>query len=112
MAPTDTTKVTEGVPPVGDTKSSSNHLEDAESGVKLTQFDGERVIVTDKDVSPPSKCLQDEIEGISHTNGYQQNKTILRKTDKTILIILVWVYFLQVSNILFSLAFLQLTDLS
>ncbi|KFY29515.1 hypothetical protein V493_02315 [Pseudogymnoascus sp. VKM F-4281 (FW-2241)] len=73
MAPIEAAKVDAEVPPAGDTKQDSKHLEDAESGIKLTQFDGERVIVTEQD-----------------------NKIILRKTDKTILTILVWVYFLQI----------------
>lgn len=51
MAPVDAA-VTEGVPPVGETKPSSNHLENAEAGIKLNQFDGERVIVTEQDASP------------------------------------------------------------
>lgn len=51
MAPMDAANVAEGVPPVGDTKSSSNHMENAEAGIKLNQFDGERVIVTEQDVS-------------------------------------------------------------
>ncbi|OBU00600.1 hypothetical protein VE01_01201 [Pseudogymnoascus verrucosus] len=73
MAPIDAAKVQEQAPPVGDRKTDSSHLENVETGVKLTQFDGERVIVTEQD-----------------------NRIILRKTDKTILIILVWVYFLQI----------------
>lgn len=103
MAPVDAAKVAEGEPPVRDTKPSSNHLENTEAGIKLNQFDGERVIVTEQDVSPSPQCPF-EVEVISPTNGCQQNKIILRKTDKTILTILVWVYFLQVSIILFSLS--------
>lgn len=55
MAPIDAAKVTEQAPPVGDSKTDSTHLENVEAGVKLTQFDGERVIVTDQDVSPSSQ---------------------------------------------------------
>lgn len=51
MAPMDAANVTEGVPPVGDTKPSSNHMENTEAGIKINQFDGERVIVTEQDVS-------------------------------------------------------------
>lgn len=56
MAPIEAAKVDAEVPPAGDTKQDSKHLEDAESGIKLTQFDGERVIVTEQDVSPSSQC--------------------------------------------------------
>lgn len=52
MAAMDGAKVNEEMPPVGDNKTSSNHLENTEAGVKLDQFDGERVIVTEQDVSP------------------------------------------------------------
>lgn len=54
MAPIDAAKVQEQAPPVGDRKTDSSHLENVETGVKLTQFDGERVIVTEQDVSPLS----------------------------------------------------------
>jgi hypothetical protein len=58
MAPIDAAKVTEQALPVGDSKTDSSHLENVETGVKLTQFDGERVIVTDQDVSPSFQCLR------------------------------------------------------
>jgi hypothetical protein len=51
MASTETAKVTEEVPPTGDNKPSSTHYENAEAGVKVTDFEGERVIVTQQDVS-------------------------------------------------------------
>jgi hypothetical protein len=52
MASTDAAKDTEEVPPTGDNKPSSTHYENAEAGVKVTDFEGERVIVTQQDVSP------------------------------------------------------------
>lgn len=52
----------------------------------------ERVEITDEDVSNPS-CFKLR----SKINSFvKQNKKIRRKTDKTILLILIWVYFLQV----------------
>lgn len=61
MAAMDAAKVNEEVPPVGDTKTSSNHLENAEAGIKLDQFDGERVIVTEQDVSRSSQSLYHDV---------------------------------------------------
>lgn len=53
----------------------------------------ERVEVTDEDVSNPS-CFKLS----SKTDNFvTQNKKIRRKTDKKILLILIWVYFLQAS---------------
>ena len=66
MASTDAAKVTDEVPPAGDNKPSSTHCENAEAGIKVTDFEGERVIVTQQDVSP-SPCFK----FVSHTNNFQ-----------------------------------------
>jgi hypothetical protein len=57
MAPIDVVKGNEEVPPIVDGKPSSNHFEDAESGTKWADFDEERVILTEQDVSPSLQCL-------------------------------------------------------
>ena len=87
----------EEVSSIGDSKTSSNQIEDVESGTKRAQVNEERVILTEQDVSPSFKCLCHKLEDIPPTNAPKQNKLILRKTDNMILTILVWVYFLQVS---------------
>ncbi|OBT97450.1 hypothetical protein VE01_04411 [Pseudogymnoascus verrucosus] len=73
MAPIDVLNGNEDVSSIGDSKTSSNQIEDKESGTKGAQVSEERVVLTEQD-----------------------NKLILRKTDKSILTILVWVYFLQI----------------
>ncbi|KFZ25333.1 hypothetical protein V502_00189 [Pseudogymnoascus sp. VKM F-4520 (FW-2644)] len=96
MAPINVVDGNEEVSSIGDSKTSSNQIEDVESGTKRAQVNEERVILTEQDVSPSFKCLCHELEDIPPTNAPKQNKLILRKTDKMILTILVWVYFLQI----------------
>ena len=97
MAPINIMDGNEEVSSIGDSKTSSNQIEDVESGTKRAQVNEERVILTEQDVSPSFKCLCHKLEDIPPTNAPKQNKLILRKTDNMILTILVWVYFLQVS---------------
>lgn len=51
--------------------------------------------VTDHDEGLPVGKLDDQVQGhISLTE--EENKRICRKTDRTILVVLIWVYFLQI----------------
>lgn len=55
MAPIDVVNGDPEVSSIGDSKTSSNQIEDAESGTKRAQFNEERVVLTEQDVSPSSK---------------------------------------------------------
>jgi hypothetical protein len=55
-----------------------------------------RVEITEEDVSPPSSFPYCQLENAELTIVAPKDKRICRKTDKVILTILVWVYFLQI----------------
>jgi hypothetical protein len=77
-----------------DRKISYDHSEVVESGVKPVQLSEQRVILTEQDVSSD---LPQKYETCVRQPSHEQSKKILRKTDRAILAILAWVYFLQVS---------------
>lgn len=66
MAPIDVLNGNEDVSSISDSKTSSNQIEDKESGTKGAQVSEERVVLTEQDVSPSSKCIYLETEEITN----------------------------------------------
>lgn len=91
--------------PVSQLESASKvqleYAEDVEASATMSKdidipIPQERVELTEEDVCSTMICDSSTNDG--------QNKRIRRKTDKVILVILVWVYFLQVGDLTSTMA--------